>query len=182
MALVKCKQCGGDVASNAAACPKCGAPPPRGSSVGKTVAFVFAGLFGLCFLGTCVSALSKGGGGGASSARASSNSPETARTVDIRTLLGEYRDNELRADSSFKGQLIQTSGIVGDVKKDFIGDAYVTLGSGEPLEAAQVQCILNKSQAKKAASLSQGARITVRGRVSGLMMNVIVRECDLISL
>jgi len=36
--------------------------------------------------------------------------------------------------------------------------------------------------AKKAASLSSGARVTVRGRVDGLLMNVIVRECEFLGL
>ena len=33
MALVKCKECGGDVAKQAKACPKCGAPPLSGISI-----------------------------------------------------------------------------------------------------------------------------------------------------
>jgi RNA polymerase subunit RPABC4/transcription elongation factor Spt4 len=29
MAMIKCAECGNDVSSQAAACPKCGAPPPK---------------------------------------------------------------------------------------------------------------------------------------------------------
>ncbi|MGZ3461753.1 MAG: OB-fold protein [Archangium sp.] len=65
---------------------------------------------------------------------------QAARTVDIRTLLGEYNDNEIRADSTFKGHVIQTSGLVGDVKRDILGDAYITLGVGGPFEVPMVQC------------------------------------------
>jgi tRNA_anti-like len=104
------------------------------------------------------------------------------RTVDIRTLLGEYNDNQFRADSTFKGHVIQTSGFVGDVKRDLLGDAFIMLGVGGPFEVPMVQCVLSKAQAKKAASLSQCSRVTVRRRVSGLMMNVVVRECEFVGL
>lgn len=181
MALVKCAQCSNEVAANVAACERCGSLRPRGLSAGKVLTIVGVSVGALCvvpcLLGGVVSAL-KGGGSSSVSARPA----EAAKPVDIRTLLGEYTDNELRADSTFKGHVIQTSGVVGDVKKDIIGDAYITLGVGGPLEIPKVQCVLNKAQVKKAASLSQGTRVTVRGRVSGLMMNVIVRECEFVGL
>lgn len=180
MALVKCKQCGNEVAANAAACEKCGALRPRGTSTGKLMAIVGVGVGALCvvpcLIGGVVSALKRG------DTSVSDKPAEAARTVDIRTLVGEYRDNELRADSTFKGHVIQTSGFVGDVKKDVLGDAYITLGAGGPFEVVMVQCVLNKAQVKKAAALSQGTRVTVRGRVSGMLMNVLVRECELVNL
>jgi hypothetical protein len=71
---------------------------------------------------------------------------------------------------------------VGDVKKDFLDAMYVTLGTGGALEVPKVQCFFNDSEAKKAATLSKGARVTVRGRVEGLMLNVLVRRCEFVSL
>jgi hypothetical protein len=44
------------------------------------------------------------------------------------------------------------------------------------------KCFFDDAHAKKAASLSKGARVTVRGRVTGLMMNVVVRECEFVGL
>ncbi|WP_076606326.1 OB-fold protein [Cystobacter fuscus] len=179
MALVRCKQCGTEVATDAVACPKCGTPRPRGMSTGKVLALIFGGLglvcFGTCFLGGLVSALK---GGGATAAGAASSGP--ARTVEIRTLLGEYRDNELRADGAFKGHVIQTTGTVTDIRKDMLNDAYLVLSDGAAFEAVRVQCALGKAQAAKAASLSKGARVTIRGRVAGLMMDVLVRDCELV--
>ncbi|WP_395842424.1 hypothetical protein [Cystobacter fuscus] len=125
-------------------------------------------------LGGLVSAL-KGRGATAASATC-----ETARQVEIRTLLGEYRDNELRADSTFKGHVIQTTGTVTDIRKDMLNDAYLVLSDGAMFEAVRVQCSLGKAQATKAASLSKGARVTIRGCVAGLMMDVLVRDCELV--
>lgn len=181
MALTKCKQCGGDMASNAAACPKCGAPPPRGLSFGKLLMFGVGGFMALCFFGTCVSgigAAARKGGGTASAAPSAPRPAATATSVEIRKLLAEYSDNEIRADSAFKGQLIQTTGVVDDVKKDIMDSIYVTLGTGRQFEIPQVQCFFDDVHAKKAAALSKGARVTVRGRVDGLMMNVLVKDCE----
>ncbi len=44
MALVKCNECGNDVSSEAAACPKCGAKPPKETS---TATIVVGGFFAL---------------------------------------------------------------------------------------------------------------------------------------
>lgn len=68
------------------------------------------------------------------------------------------------------------------MRKDVIGDAYITLGANGPYEVVMVQCILNKAQVKKAAALTQGTRVTGCGRVSGMLMNVLVRECELVNL
>jgi tRNA_anti-like len=99
--------------------------------------------------------------------------------VPIGVLLGEYKDNEVRADARFKGNMVQVTGIVGDVKKDILNSTYVTVGTGAFLEFPTVQCFVKDSMIGRAASLSKGDHVTVRGRVSGLMMNVLVKDCEI---
>jgi hypothetical protein len=186
MAPVKCKKCGNEVAPNTTACAQCGTPVSKpGLSTNKILLIVFGSLgmccFGTCALGAVGSMVSKTGGN--QPAASSTSSPAaSARWVEISTLLDEYRDNEVRADSSFKGSWIQTTGYVDDVKRDFMNSIYVTLGTGRELEIPQVQCFFEDSEAKKAAALSKGARVTVRGRVEGLMMNVLVKRCEFVGL
>jgi hypothetical protein len=107
--------------------------------------------------------------------------PQAVRTqgVELATLLSEYKDNEVRADSRFKEKRIQTHGIVREVKKDIAGKIYVTIGRGEALEIPALQCYVGSAfgQEQAAASLSSGKPVTVRGTVDGLMMNVLVRDC-----
>ncbi|MGZ3457363.1 MAG: OB-fold protein [Archangium sp.] len=174
MAL-KCKKCGGDVASNAAACPKCGAPPPRGISFRRLFGIAFKIFVALCVLTWVLAKL--GGGDGAAPAKRTVD----AKQVELRTLLAEYTDNEVRADAAYKGQLIQTTGVVEDVKRDILNTAYVIVGTGRRYETRQVQCFVDEDQAKAVASLTQGSRITIRGRVAGLMLiNVHVKDCELV--
>ncbi|MFP2927217.1 OB-fold protein [Pyxidicoccus sp. 3LG] len=147
--------------------------------------FGVGGFAALCFFGTCVSGIggaARKGGGTASAAPAQPEAEAATKVtqVEIRKLLAEYSDNEIRADSSFKGQYIQTTGVVDDVKKDILNSIYVTLGTGKQLEIPQVQCFFDDVHAKKAAALSKGTKVTVRGRVDGLMMNVLVKECEFV--
>jgi hypothetical protein len=43
-----------------------------------------------------------------------------------------------------------------------------------------VQCFITDFYVQRAATLSKGSRVTVRGRVDGLMMNVLVKNRGLI--
>jgi hypothetical protein len=105
---------------------------------------------------------------------------EKAIMVPIGELLGSYKDNEIRSDAAYKDKWIQTTGLVGDVKKDILGSIYVTVGTGAVFEIPTVQCFFEKDQTEAVSSLSKGNKITVRGRVSGLMMNVLVKKCVLV--
>lgn len=176
MALVKCAECGNDVATSAAACPKCGAPASWRHPKSKVLLFVVGGL-GVVLLGTCligvVAAVVKPG-----ASKPSPSAAESARWVDIRKFLAEYADNEVRADSAFKGRYVLIDGIVSDVKRDLRNTIYITIGTGQLLEIPQVQCFFSEVHAAQAAQFSKGSKITVRGRVDGLMGNVLLRDCE----
>lgn len=98
----------------------------------------------------------------------------------IETLLAEYKDNEVRADGKFKGKVVQVTGLVGDVKKDVLDHIYVAIGTGKLLEIPVVQCFVASNQVEQVTALSKGDKVTVRGRVDGLLMNVLVKECELV--
>ncbi|MFY0571471.1 OB-fold protein [Archangium lansingense] len=176
MALVRCKQCGGDVASNAASCPKCGAPPPRGIRLGRL--FGIALIVTVCFVAWVMAQVPDGDGASPAAAR---RMPD-AKQVEIHKLLAEYTDNEVRADASFKGKLIQTTGVVDDVKRDVLNTVYVVVGTGKRYEVRMLQCFIDEDNANTVASLTKGSRVTIRGRVKGLMMNVLVEDCELVNL
>lgn len=178
MAQVKCRQCGTDMLNDAPACQQCGAPVARGMSKKKLFLLVGGGL-GMCLVGTCLlgvvgMALGKGRPGAGSSQA----SAEPVEHMMVSSLLSEYRDNELRADSKYKGRLVEVTGYVGDVKKDILDTPYVTLGTGAELEIPKVQCFLTSEHSRKATRLSKGMLATLRGRVDGLLGNVLVRDCE----
>lgn len=100
--------------------------------------------------------------------------------TSIGELLGEYKDNELRADGKFKGKTIQVTGVVDAVKTDVMGHIYVSVGTGKILEVPVLQCFFAASEAGGVSSLSRGEKVTLRGRVAGLTMNVLARDCELV--
>jgi hypothetical protein len=99
---------------------------------------------------------------------------------NLRELLAQYKDNEVRADAIYKGKQVRFAGLVNDVKKDITDSIYVTVGTGEWLQIPEVQCFFADSKARQAAQLSKGQHVRVRGIVKGLMMNVLVQDCDFV--
>ena len=115
------------------------------------------------------------------SAPGSSPAPsEQAIAVDAATLMADYKGNEVRGDAKWKGKTVRVTGIIGDIKKDILDKPFVTLGTGAAFEIPEVQCSLARGQEGKAASLDKGTRATFQGRVSGLMMNVLLDDCELV--
>jgi hypothetical protein len=98
--------------------------------------------------------------------------------VDIKTLLAEYKANEIRADATYKGKLIRVSGVVSQVGKGLRGEPFVALGTGATLEIPSVQCFLADPADPLASDLNAGGKATVRGRVERLLGNVMVKGCE----
>lgn len=102
---------------------------------------------------------------------------ETVFAADYDKLIKSYRDNEVNADNIYKGKLLQITGRVESINKDFAGGMYIML---YPLYQG-AHCSLNDSQEAKAAALKRGSKITVTGRCTGLMVgNVILADCEII--
>ena len=107
MALIKCKECGIEVSSEAETCPKCGArvaAKPMGCGtligvlvLGAIIIYVFSSIF------------SSGTGSGTSSAPTSTSSPSSAQTVSTPApkLPGSQWLYHQRDDSMGKGVIYQ---------------------------------------------------------------------------
>ncbi len=103
----------------------------------------------------------------------------TAEDADLAVMLADYKNNEVRADGKYKDKRVRVTGTVGEVKKDIADSIYVTLGVADEREIPAVQCFVPKSGEAAASALDKGSTVTVTGRVSGLMMNVLVKDCEL---
>ncbi|RKG93732.1 hypothetical protein D7V97_39735 [Corallococcus sp. CA053C] len=60
--------------------------------------------------------------------------------MDIGPLLREYGANEVRADASYRGQVIQTTGYVESLGRDMLDSIYVVLTSACGSEPTSLQC------------------------------------------
>ena len=96
-------------------------------------------------------------------------------TLSARDLVRAYDGNEVRADENFEGKTFYVEGVVTDIKKDILDEIYVTL---EGQSFRSVQCFLDDE--KIASQLDRGMRVTFRGECRGLMMNVLMYDCELV--
>lgn len=94
-------------------------------------------------------------------------------------LMKAYKENEVAADQKYKGKRIITGGIVGEIKKDVMDNIYVTIGTGKQFEIPVVQAFFDDEWASKAASLKRGDKLFAECDCEGLMMNVIMRNCEI---
>jgi hypothetical protein len=97
--------------------------------------------------------------------------------LSANQLYSEYKSNEVAADGKYKGQVVVVSGIIQNIGKDIMDDAYIVIGGTGFLDG--VQCMFTKGQQSSVARLSKGQHVTVKGEVSGKMGNVLVSKCTL---
>lgn len=105
-------------------------------------------------------------------------SQPTKYKLAANELFRAYERNEVAADSKYKGEVVEVSGIVRDIGKDIMGNIYIVIGGGGFLDG--VQCTFPKSEANAVAKLSKGHRVTVKGKVQGKMGNVLIEKSRLL--
>lgn len=201
MPMIACPDCKKEMSDAAPACPSCGRPNANAESprsVGlllgagilflplifswftlrrgyttttKAVAFVWL-AFCLLIVGTHDTK----NAGSLADASSSSSSAQVMQ-VGIQQLLADYKNNEVGADNKYKGNLIEVTGIISDVKKDILDNLYVTLGTGRAFEIPEVQAFFDDSMNNQLAGLNKGQQLTVVCRIDGLMLNVQAKDC-----
>lgn len=100
--------------------------------------------------------------------------------IELAKLLKEYGSNEVRADDAYKNHVVEFSGIAGALERGAIGGITLPIGTGKPFERPVAHCFFDDAQTKRVKELNKGDRVRVRGKVDGLMMNVIVRSCEVV--
>ena len=90
---------------------------------------------------------------------------------DAKTLTGDYDNNAVSADASYKGRIIEVTGVVDKIDT-LLGKPSVTLrGSASSL----VQCDFNDDTGL--AGLSPGQTVKVKGHCNGAFIRVAMSDC-----
>jgi len=100
--------------------------------------------------------------------------------VTAPQLAKAYKDNGVSADLTYKGKLLEISGTVKSIGRDILDDAYVTL-SGDSNSFTDIQCMFSSENESALVSLKEGSKITVRGEVSSMLLNVLVKDCTVVA-
>ena len=92
--------------------------------------------------------------------------------VSARKLFADYQANEIAADETYNGKILQVSGTIRDIGNDLLDNAYISIAGDQYF--GDVQCfIADKAVVSK---LRKGSFVTVKGECDGLLMNVILQR------
>jgi len=110
-----------------------------------------------------------------SSAESSSGQPP-AQTVSAERLFLDYQQNEISADSIYKGRTLAVTGTVSSINKDFTDSAFLMLETSN--EFMGVHAGLRDSEVSKASGLSKGQVITVVCEGHGMIIgSPMLKDC-----
>ena len=91
--------------------------------------------------------------------------PEVTPEFSATRLVSDYYENEVRADSLYKGKVALITGNVVSVEKmPFRIHLMLRL---EGTDAGTVNCYLKSGQREAAALLNAGERVTIKGKIEG---------------
>lgn len=186
MSMIKCPECGKEISDKANSCPSCGftlkeQEPQLHSSKGATkkkgclIGFLI--FIGIIMIGFCSNGNTSSDEGSSQSTSAQAKAVEPVLTVTASELLAAFEQNELKANQTYKNKYIAIQGAVDNIGEDIMGSPYVTLKTGNVI--LSVQCMLNKSEASKAANLNKGQQIIVQGNCDGKFGNVLIKNCSI---
>lgn len=132
---------------------------------------LFGGLFALGVLGSMFGVTPTESGGGRPKSM-----EELPPRVLAYDLVKQYAENEVAADERYKGKKLWVGGTVERVGKDIMDDSYVAL---KGMDIRSVQCFFEDE--KQLATLKVGSRIVIEGECDGLMMNVLLKDCSIVT-
>ncbi|WP_144030654.1 OB-fold protein [Bradyrhizobium japonicum] len=89
-----------------------------------------------------------------------SGSPTEVVRVTAVDLFRQYDDNEVATDNRLKGKIIEVSGRVQSINKDFLDHVYVTLATPNQFMSASMH--VPKSEEPKMAELRKGQAVALR--------------------
>lgn len=98
--------------------------------------------------------------------------------ITASSLFQEYKANEVKADMDYKGKIIQVSGNIRQVRKDFFNNIIIALKGDAYF--GDVDCQLVDEQERLASNLQSGDNVGVFGKCTGtVMMSPQLSDCKL---
>jgi len=103
---------------------------------------------------------------------------EESIKITAEALAAAYKENQVNADNIYKGKLVEVSGTVKSIGKDFMDNPYVAIKGNESF--IDVQCFVDSDGVSAISTLKPDQSIKMEGNVDGYLMNVSVKHCKVI--
>lgn len=105
--------------------------------------------------------------------------PVQAIAITAPALYAAYENNEVSADKTYKGKIVEVSGTVGSISSSF-GSYSVSLKADE-WGITSIECSFNKEHVDDLATLNSGDYVTIRGTCDGMMLAwVYCSKCQVV--
>ncbi|HNW50144.1 MAG TPA: hypothetical protein PKH79_03620 [Prolixibacteraceae bacterium] len=102
---------------------------------------------------------------------------KAAFTLTSDELYAAFEENEATANEKYLGKVIEVTGTVGEVEKAENGQLTVVLTCSNPMGG--VRCSFNEKQDEVSGQLTEGSSHTIKGKCSGVLMEVVLDDCSL---
>ena len=99
-------------------------------------------------------------------------SVKDATKISAEALFSEYKADRFKAAEKYQGKILEVTGIVDKTGTDVGEHPFVNLKGQEQLGG--VQCFFLKLYEEKATQLKAGQKVTIRGKCTAYIMNVLV--------
>lgn len=150
------------------------------SKAARIIWIIVAVLFGLILIGSIFGDDSKSSTSNATVTatgdtlnKAQKDSIQKARTNMAPDLVAFYEENEVKADNELKGKNVVVQGIIKEIGKDVLNDAYIILAGQDGINNVQVYI----EDEALVAELNKGSMITVEGECQGkVLLNIIIKK------
>jgi hypothetical protein len=106
-------------------------------------------------------------------------------TVGAKELYAAYYQDETAADALYKGRTLEVTGIVSLSRAIVMTDQYIIVLNSEVEPTSNswgVQCVFNTPRDIRLYKAERKQIVTVKGRCDGLQQDVVLRDCQFISL
>ena len=102
--------------------------------------------------------------------------------ITVEELYSAYSVDEVAADAKFTDKILTVTGVVDRITVNDVHDIYyIILASAEKKEQWNVRCTFDKKHVPQLNRLTTGQAVTAQGEYNGYKVNILMKECVLVS-
>jgi hypothetical protein len=102
--------------------------------------------------------------------------------VTVEELYSAYSADEVAADTKFTDKTLRVTGVVDRITVNDVQDIYyIILASAEKKERWNVRCTFDRKYGAQLNRLATGQTVMAQGEYGGYKVNIIMKDCVLVS-
>jgi hypothetical protein len=103
---------------------------------------------------------------------------EAAFNLSVTELVSAFSTDESKANNLYLGKVLE---VKGNLKEIILNDSSLVLLLGDSTQAIGISCYLQKDQKDHYAALEKGKPVGVKGICNGMLLDIVLDKCILIT-